>query len=183
MRQQQQAAGQRKPTVNRAMWLALLGGQAIIALAIVMLVRARPSGPAPVGVEARSGRLGGVGGSPLSLLAEGEALRQRLDDWRRRALAGAVDAARVEVLAGGAAAEGGAGRALAGRAGGLLGGGGASRASSGCAPPSPQPPRTHTSIKQLCHVPGASRAPVPLCRCAAPPALRAGPSARPRATP
>ncbi|GLC37586.1 hypothetical protein PLESTB_001670700 [Pleodorina starrii] len=72
-------------STQRTLWLALLFGQALVAVAIVMLIRSRPSGNPSSWNEATS--------QPTdrdALLHEGAELQLHLQSWRRRAAAASI---------------------------------------------------------------------------------------------
>ncbi|GIL65243.1 hypothetical protein Vafri_19054 [Volvox africanus] len=68
---------------QRTIWLALIIGQALVALSIIMLIRSRPSAHPQQWNEHATDR--------DALRLEGADLKKRLESWRRRAKAVALD--------------------------------------------------------------------------------------------
>ncbi|PNH02384.1 hypothetical protein TSOC_011648 [Tetrabaena socialis] len=78
---------------NRGVWVILLLAQAVVAVAVVMLLHTRQAHPAVSLTASPTDRPG--------IIREGEHLSQQLDNWRRRATAAAVEVDQVLGLGGG----------------------------------------------------------------------------------
>lgn len=75
---------------QRLVWLALLLGQGLVAVAVVMLIRSRPA--------AHQGHFNEQATDHDALVREGSELKSRLDSWRRRASAAAIEVDDILVL-------------------------------------------------------------------------------------